>query len=352
MTATCPTYSRMQPDAAASFLRVDPCAPSAYENSSPSKGNTSYPKPSPSPSPTWSSRSLSFFSLSSTKCPLSLCSTADITLSSAPRRARRDPQIMSISLPSLVPLVGRPKNMSDPHSSSMERSTLPFLPMTYATHSLGTSTMDRSSRVVLVSTTMAPTRWRSTHSTYCFARSRAACGPEISRRCDPSASSFRSSLAPDTRATLALVTPPVPTRNAASSPPMVMASVIAPPLPLPLPPPLFPPPPPPPPPRGDLERCSRDLDLDRSRSRPRLRLRELRLRLLLLGRRSSLSSALISSSFTSSFSTFSSSSTFTSSASIFTGLRSSPPPFSPSSSLPPIRGVMSRAFVPRRTRDS
>ena len=39
--ATSPTYSMIAPDAAASFLRVLPRLPSAYENSSPRKGKVS-----------------------------------------------------------------------------------------------------------------------------------------------------------------------------------------------------------------------------------------------------------------------------------------------------------------------
>mmetsp|Transcript_6437 Transcript_6437/g.29031 ORF Transcript_6437/g.29031 Transcript_6437/m.29031 type:complete len:252 (+) Transcript_6437:555-1310(+) len=221
MTAMSPMYSRMHPDADASFLRVDPCAPSAYENSSSWNGNTSYPHPSPSPSPTCSNRARSSF-LSSTKNPLRLCSTALITFNSAPLLLRRLPKIMSFSTPSVTPTVGTPKNIRVPYSSSMFRRTMPFLPITYATQSTGTFTMDRSSRwVPLVSTVMGPTRWRRTHSTYCFAFLRFSSLPKISRRCFPGTSaSRRSRRAPATRATLSLVLPPVPTRNAASSAPM------------------------------------------------------------------------------------------------------------------------------------
>ena len=72
--------------------------------------------------------------------------------------------------------------MSVLQSSSMERSTHPFFPMTYATQSSGTGTMDRSSRVVEVSTSMGPTRCLSTRSTHSFARLREASPPVISRR--------------------------------------------------------------------------------------------------------------------------------------------------------------------------
>mmetsp|Transcript_10278 Transcript_10278/g.42500 ORF Transcript_10278/g.42500 Transcript_10278/m.42500 type:complete len:280 (+) Transcript_10278:364-1203(+) len=223
MTATSPMYSRMHPDAAASFLRVDPCAPSAYENSSSWKGNTSYPHPSPSPSPTCSNRLRSSF-FSSTENPFRLCSTALMTFSSAPRLLLRLPRIMSFSTPSSAPLVGLPKNMSVPYSSSMFRSTIPFLPITYATQSSGTLTMDRSSlRGPLVSTVMGPTRWRSTHCTYCFAFRLFSSLPKISSRCFPSSASSKSSLAPATLATLSLVLPPVPTRKAASSAPMIIS---------------------------------------------------------------------------------------------------------------------------------
>mmetsp|Transcript_17595 Transcript_17595/g.43471 ORF Transcript_17595/g.43471 Transcript_17595/m.43471 type:complete len:244 (+) Transcript_17595:1413-2144(+) len=209
--------------------------------------------------------------------------------------------------------------------------------------------MDRSSRRSPVSTVMGPTRCRSTHSTYCFARSRASLGPEISRRCPPPDSSLRSRRAPLTRDTLALVAPPVPTRNAASSPPMVICSVSP-----PLSPPLPPPPPPPPPPRSSSRRrsLSRRGERERSRrSRLRLRLR-LRLRdafLLLLSRLSRLTDRLLlllllraagrRRSLSSSSSFFASSFAFTFSSSLtssLTATSSSSISWSTSSSLPPM----------------
>jgi hypothetical protein len=57
------------------------------------------------------------------------------------------------------------KNMSVPHSSSMDRSTWPPLPMTNPTQSSGTCTMDMSSRFMVGSMCTGPTRCVSTNLT-------------------------------------------------------------------------------------------------------------------------------------------------------------------------------------------
>ena len=108
--------------------------------------------------------------------PLCLCSTADITLSSAPLRPRRVPKMARISPPKRSGAPGGAsaappaaaflaKNMSVPHSSSMDRSTCPPLPITNPTQSSGTCTMDMSSRFMPGSMCTGPTRCASTYAT-------------------------------------------------------------------------------------------------------------------------------------------------------------------------------------------
>mmetsp|Transcript_10225 Transcript_10225/g.30213 ORF Transcript_10225/g.30213 Transcript_10225/m.30213 type:complete len:237 (+) Transcript_10225:1443-2153(+) len=156
--------------------------------------------------------------LSSPAKPRTFVSTAASTLRWAPRRARRGPKMASFSVSAPLEAPRRPrysaKNMSVPHSSSMERRKLPCAPVTKPTASCGTRTTVRSSSWSASSMETGPTRWAITASTYFFARARASGGPKISSVRERSKSSMR---APETRASFSLVLPCLPRMKAASS---------------------------------------------------------------------------------------------------------------------------------------
>ena len=109
-----------------------------------------------------------------------LCSTADMTLSSAPRLPLRVPKMAKISppkwvflppelaLPAACPLIPVLAESSDPssflaknisvlHSSSIARNTLPPFPITNPTQFSGTCTMLMSSRFMVGSMWTGPT---------------------------------------------------------------------------------------------------------------------------------------------------------------------------------------------------
>mmetsp|Transcript_17529 Transcript_17529/g.40172 ORF Transcript_17529/g.40172 Transcript_17529/m.40172 type:complete len:227 (+) Transcript_17529:156-836(+) len=174
MKTVYPTYSTMHPDERASFFRVIPFLPRAYDSSSGFSTSVFVPN----------SASSSSSSMRSVKYPGTFVSTAAITLSCAPRRPRFGPKMASFSVSPSRP---RPlprksaKNMSVPHSSSTERRKLPCAPVTKPTASEGTEMVVRSSASWSASSIVTgPTRCAITHSMYFFARRRASSGPRIS----------------------------------------------------------------------------------------------------------------------------------------------------------------------------
>mmetsp|Transcript_39401 Transcript_39401/g.121609 ORF Transcript_39401/g.121609 Transcript_39401/m.121609 type:complete len:338 (-) Transcript_39401:452-1465(-) len=150
-TARLPRYCTMQPEADMIFLRVPPFFPSAYGMTSSLISSVAVPQ-SPSPSlPSYDSLCLRIFS---EKWRGIFSSTTFITVSCAPRRPRRGPNMASVSYrhASPTPVTASTnfpeysaKSMTTPHSSSTLRKCEPLAPVTKATAMSGTRTMQQSS---------------------------------------------------------------------------------------------------------------------------------------------------------------------------------------------------------------
>mmetsp|Transcript_114289 Transcript_114289/g.198719 ORF Transcript_114289/g.198719 Transcript_114289/m.198719 type:complete len:303 (-) Transcript_114289:363-1271(-) len=205
-----PTYSTIHPEARANFFLVAPFLPRAQDTSSIFNLTISVPQ---------SSESDVCSSMCSVRCPSRRLSIAAITFNSAPRRARRSPNIANRSSPrrsrSDSPFRCT-KNIIVPYSCSTIRKKAPLVPVTNPQHSVGTGTMVQSfSKCGSLSSTMtSPTLCAITHSTYFFARLLASGSPVISSFSDRCGN---SRVAPDTRPIFSLVLPPLPRMKAASA---------------------------------------------------------------------------------------------------------------------------------------
>mmetsp|Transcript_21219 Transcript_21219/g.28597 ORF Transcript_21219/g.28597 Transcript_21219/m.28597 type:complete len:200 (+) Transcript_21219:887-1486(+) len=117
------------------------------------------------------------------KWPGSLFSTPLMTFSSAPRRPRCGPQMMSISVPRPLPLLPLSpvlfmKNMRTPHSSSKAPKVARRAPVMYPMQSLGISRTVQSSRSSQPSTYTGPSSWSKSHLMYSFPLRRSFLVPE------------------------------------------------------------------------------------------------------------------------------------------------------------------------------
>mmetsp|Transcript_86314 Transcript_86314/g.166146 ORF Transcript_86314/g.166146 Transcript_86314/m.166146 type:complete len:201 (+) Transcript_86314:708-1310(+) len=157
------------------------------------------------------------------KVPGAFLSISFMHFSSAPRRPRSLPKIMSCSLqpcrPPLSPSFVM-KNMSVPHASSMRPSVARRLPVIYPMQSLGTSTTVQSSRSCQPFTYTGPSSWPKSHLMYSLARRRSWRVPEKSATCPT-----YCTIACEARSSFFLVLPCLPRAYESSSSWKVMVSV-------------------------------------------------------------------------------------------------------------------------------